>query len=94
MSLLNQKDQHFANEFLKFFHYFIQWGALITDNKHYYQQILEPLGFVRIHKSHLINLEKVTRYIKGKGGLVCMSNNTELPVSPAKKWVLLEGLMG
>jgi len=66
---------------------------LICRTLKHYEQILTPLGFLRIHKSHLINLESIRKYIKGKGGFVLMSNDAELPVSPTKKAELLDRLV-
>lgn len=65
---------------------------MICRTLKYYQEILEPLGFIRIHKSHLINADKVRKYIRGKGGMVMMTNGDDLPVSPSKKSLLLEQL--
>jgi len=67
---------------------------MICRTLKFYQEILEPLGFLRIHKSHLINLERVRKYIKGSGGFVVMSNGAELPVSPKQKSLLIERLAG
>ena len=67
---------------------------MICRTLKYYQEILEPLGFLRIHKSHLVNLDRVRKYIKGSGGFVVMSNGAELPVSPRQKSVLIERLAG
>jgi two-component system LytT family response regulator len=44
---------------------------------------------MRIHRSHMINLDFVVRYSKGKGGSVTMKNDRELEVSPNKKEELL-----
>lgn len=65
---------------------------LICRTLKHYQEILEPMGFLRIHKSYLINLEFVTKYSKGKGGMVTMSSGLNLPVSPNKKNELLSHL--
>ena len=35
-------------------------------------------NFFRVHLSHLININEVTRYIKGSGGIVVMSDGKEL----------------
>ncbi|MCX6269170.1 MAG: LytTR family DNA-binding domain-containing protein [Bacteroidetes bacterium] len=42
-------------------------------------------NFFRIHKSHLINLHEVTRYVRGEGGYVVMSNDEIVPVSRIRK---------
>ena len=65
---------------------------MICRTLKFYQNILEPLGFLRIHKSHMINLEKVRKYFKGKGGYVVMENQEELAVSPSKKSLLIDQL--
>lgn len=63
---------------------------LICRTLKFYEELLSDLDFVRIHKSHLINLHYLKRYKKGKGGQVIMSDNSALDVAPAKKNFLLE----
>ncbi len=72
--------------------FFLNDGShrLICRTLKYYEEILNDLDFIRIHKSHLINIHYLKRYKKGKGGQVIMSDNTVLEVAPAKKSVLLE----
>lgn len=62
---------------------------LICRTLKYYDEILSDLDFVRVHKSHLINLQYLKRYKKGKGGQVIMSDGSEIEVSPSKKKDLL-----
>lgn len=54
-----------------------------------YDKILSDAAFVRIHKSYLINMSHVKEYVRGEGGTVVMSNNTELEVSRRKKDMFL-----
>jgi two-component system LytT family response regulator len=42
---------------------------------------LEPKGFCRIHKSYVINLSHIRRYIKGEGRSIELSDGTKLEVS-------------
>jgi len=42
---------------------------LICRTLKYVEDVLRPHGFLRIHRSHLINPEYVIRYTRGKGGL-------------------------
>lgn len=63
---------------------------LICRKLKFYESALEPFGFYRIHRSHLVNLDFVQRYFKGKGGSVVLENGQELTVANGKK----EGLMG
>lgn len=67
--------------------------SLICRHLKYYEPLLEPFGFCRVHRSHIINLEYVKRYIKGKGGSVIMENGQEIMVSNQKKDELLQRIM-
>jgi two-component system, LytTR family, response regulator len=50
-----------------------------------YEELLADSGFVRIHKSFLVNLLHVKEYIRGEGGSVILSNGQEVEVSRRKK---------
>lgn len=41
--------------------------------------------FVRVHRSFAINIERMDRYVRGKGGYVVMECGTEISVSNSKK---------
>ncbi|MBL4703754.1 MAG: response regulator transcription factor [Flavobacteriales bacterium] len=55
-----------------------------------YSDLLETCGFLRIHRSHIINLDHVKRYVKGKGGEVVMADGAIVPVSRERKEDLLK----
>ena len=46
--------------------------------------------FLKIHKSAIINVSHVNQYIKGKGGLVRMSDGSVVSVSVRKKEELMK----
>lgn len=50
-----------------------------------YEEMLADSGFIRIHKSYLVNLLHVKEYVRGEGGMVILSNNMEIEVSRRKK---------
>jgi two-component system, LytTR family, response regulator len=56
----------------------------------HFQEMLEGNGFIRIHKSHIISLEHITSYHRGRGGSVNMADGSEIEVSPNKKQELLD----
>lgn len=58
-----------------------------------FDNLLVSHGFFRIHKSHLISLKNVNRYLKTDGGMVEMIDKTQLPVSPKFKDELLNRLL-
>jgi two-component system, LytTR family, response regulator len=49
------------------------------------EEILENDGFFRIHASYLVNMKHVSKFTRGDGGHVVMSNNQQLTVSRKKK---------
>jgi two-component system LytT family response regulator len=54
------------------------------------QELLAPFrSFVRVHHSHLVNLNEITKYVRGEGGYLMMSNGTSIHVSRSRKDALL-----
>jgi two-component system LytT family response regulator len=64
--------------------------SLICRKLKFYDDALSEHGFCRVHRSFLINMEYVKRYIKGKGGTVVMENGTEIQVANGRKSSFLE----
>lgn len=56
---------------------------------HEYEELLADSGFIRIHKSYLINMLHVKEYLRGEGGFVLLSNGMEVEVSRRKKDLLM-----
>lgn len=57
-----------------------------------FEEMLEGFGFFRVHKSHIIRLEAIRKYIKGEGGTVVMEDGTEIDVARRKKEAFLNSL--
>lgn len=72
------------------FHFSNRPKMMICRSLKFYEDLLAESGFMRIHKSHLINLEHVLKYLRGKGGEITMSDGMVVPVSPQRKEALLE----
>ncbi|MGD9931164.1 MAG: LytR/AlgR family response regulator transcription factor [Mangrovibacterium sp.] len=68
-------------------------SVLISRTLLEFVQLLMPHGFCRIHRSHLVNLDCVVRYIKTDGGLVETIDRSMLKVSPKYKDELLDRLL-
>jgi two-component system, LytTR family, response regulator len=51
---------------------------------------LSDSNFIRVHKSHLINLNFIKKYIKGDGGFVVLTDNSMIPVSRSYKDELIK----
>ena len=50
-----------------------------------YEDLLAPNGFVRIHRSHMINIDFLDKYYKGDGGYVKMKDGSTADVSRQRK---------
>ena len=62
-----------------------QRNIIVSKHLKEYETLLEPFGFVRVHRSHLINLDKVLRYDKSEGGFLQMEEGLTIAVSVRKK---------
>ena len=49
------------------------------------EQILSKRNFLRVHKSYIINLKYIKRYIKGEGGIVVLTDGSEVEISRREK---------
>jgi two-component system LytT family response regulator len=52
--------------------------------------MLHSYAFLRVHNSHIINLAKVSKYLKGKGGIAVMSDGSYIEISSRKKEIFLK----
>jgi two-component system, LytTR family, response regulator len=58
---------------------------LVTRLLKDFEDLLLPYRFFRIHNSHLVNLQYISKYIRGEGGQVVMDNGDVVDVSRRKK---------
>jgi two-component system LytT family response regulator len=54
------------------------------------EELLEGPSFLRVHHSHLVNLNEITRYVRGEGGYVILSDNSSISVSRNRKEAFLQ----
>ncbi len=57
-----------------------------------YDELLSENNFLRIHQTHLVNLNHVKKYVRGEGGYLVMNDEVSVPVSVRKKPEVLERL--
>ncbi|SEE66332.1 two component transcriptional regulator, LytTR family [Tenacibaculum sp. MAR_2010_89] len=65
---------------------------LVGKTLKYFSDILKEYGFIRVHQSHLINLQYVKEFIKSDGGYIVLQNNKTVPVSVRKRTEVIEAL--
>ena len=53
------------------------------------EELLEGHSFLRVHHSHVVNLNEIERYVRGEGGYLIMSDQSSVTVSRSRKEALL-----
>ena len=56
------------------------------------EDMLVDHSFIRVHNSHIVNLNAITRYVKGEGGYLVMSDGSNVDVSRSRKELLMQRL--
>jgi two-component system LytT family response regulator len=62
----------------------------VTKTLKYFADLLKSIGFLRIHQSHLVNLQYISAFIKTDGGYLMLKNGENVPVSVRKKAEVIE----
>jgi two-component system, LytTR family, response regulator len=56
------------------------------------EQLQDFSFFIRVHHSYVVNLNEVTKYIRGEGGYLILNDGTTVNVSRSRKEMLLKKL--
>lgn len=65
---------------------------LVSRTLKNFEALLAPYNFFRVHNSHLVNLDYVKSYNRGKGGYVVLDDDTPIEVSSRRKDEFLQRL--
>ena len=63
---------------------------LVSKTLKEFDELLSGERFYRIHKSHLVNVKFIQKYINGKGGSVVLNDGAFIDVSRRKREGLLQ----
>ena len=76
--------------------FFLKTGGklLVSKPLKEYDELLSPYGFLRIHQSHLINLEEVKSYVKSEGGYIKMKDGSSVSISRQRREMVINRLKG
>jgi two-component system LytT family response regulator len=66
---------------------------MATRNIKEYEQLLPESIFCRIHNSHIINLQRIQKYQKGRGGMVIMEDGSEIEVASRRRQEFMQKLV-
>ena len=72
-----------------YFYFADRERIIVSKTLKEFEEILADFGFMRIHRSHLINLKFIDRYEKTDGGYLIMTDGSKVEVSHRKKEALL-----
>jgi two-component system LytT family response regulator len=67
-------------------------SILVTKTLKEYDSLLTEHGFIRIHQSHLVNMEFIKEFVKLDGGYLVLSDKTEIPVASRKRSLVMKVL--
>ncbi len=59
--------------------------ALLSKNLKEYEQLLPKSIFYRVHKSYIVHIDKIEKYIRSDGGYIILNNKLEITVPRKKK---------
>lgn len=55
------------------------------------EELMDEFGFfVRVHNSHLVNMNEVMKYVKGDGGYLLMSDGSNVSISKSRRDALIK----
>lgn len=64
----------------------------VSRNVGQFEELLDKDQFIRVHHSFLVNMGRVSRYVKGEGGELIMADGSNVQVSRRKKQEVLDAL--
>jgi len=72
----------------------------LSDGKHImvsrtikeFESLLSDSGMIRVHQSHLVNINFIDRFVRKDGGYLLLKDGTKIPVSPNLKKQVLQAL--
>lgn len=64
----------------------------VTKPMGFIEDLLDKNSFLRVHNSHVVNFNKIKKYVKEDGGKIFMDDSSEVPISRRRKDLLLNKL--
>lgn len=74
--------------------FFLSGGkhVLVSRTLKEFEGLLSGSGIIRVHQSHLVNINHIDRYFKKDGGYLLLKDGLKIPVSPNLKKQVLKSL--
>ena len=63
---------------------------MVSKTIKHFEELLNPSQFFRVHRSNIVNLKYIEKYVKGEGGYIVMKQGARIPVSRRRKESFLQ----
>jgi two-component system, LytTR family, response regulator len=63
---------------------------MVSKTIKFFEDALDDSKFFRVHRSNIINLKYIDKYVKGEGGYVVLKQGARIPVSRRRKESFLQ----
>lgn len=63
---------------------------MVSKTIKHFEELLDPERFFRVHRSNIINLKYIDKYVKGEGGYIVLKQGARIPVSRRRKEAFLQ----
>ncbi len=75
-------------------HFYLERGRhiIVSRTIREFESLLAGSGFIRVHQSHLVNINYMDKFLKKDGGSIQLKNGSVVPVSPNLKKKVLKSL--
>jgi len=64
--------------------------VLVSRSLSDYEEILSECNFFRVHKSNMVNIKHIKKYVRGTGGYLILSDDSHVEVASRKKDELMQ----
>lgn len=83
IQVIRQKEVLYCKADRNYTEFYLKDGRVIISSRTllFYEQLLDPAIFFRVHLSFIVNSEHVKTFVKGRTGSVVMSNGYEIDVA-------------
>ena len=74
--------------------FFLKTGEqlIVSRTLKEFDELLAPHGFLRVHQSHLININEIKSYVKTDGGYIRMKDGATVSISRQRREMVLKAL--
>ena len=94
LQLISVSDIIRAEADSNYTHFHLSGGknVIVSRTLKEYDAMLSGSGIIRVHQSHMVNLNYIDKYIRKDGGYLLLKNGLSIPVSPNLREKVLQAI--